>query len=60
MARCQQCKHLDKEKSNKNWIVCPDIPLSVIKANTSKDCENFSDIESVSVQRQDHRPNDNE
>jgi len=49
MERCQTCRHLDKEKSNKNWIVCTaPMPLCVILNETSKDCEKH-EIEKVEL-----------
>ena len=41
MEKCKSCINYDKNKSNKNWIVCSVIPLSVIKSNTSNNCENY-------------------
>lgn len=49
MERCQTCRHLDKEKSNENWVVCMALmPLDVILNETSKDCEKH-EIEKVEL-----------
>lgn len=41
MEQCWKCKNLDKEKSNKNWIVCPKIPISIMLSGASKTCEEY-------------------
>jgi len=41
MEKCKSCKNYDKERSNKNWVVCPKIPFSVVMSGTSEDCENY-------------------
>jgi len=44
MEQCQTCKHLDREKSNKQWTVCPFIPFEVIWEGTSKNCKKYEKI----------------
>jgi len=41
MEKCESCKKNDKEKSNKNWVVCSEMPLNVIMNKTSKNCEKY-------------------
>jgi len=42
MEKCKSCVHYDKEKSNKNWVVCKGImPVDVILSGTSENCKNY-------------------
>ena len=41
MKKCQSCRFLDKEKSSANWIVCPHLPLEVIKSGSSEKCSKY-------------------
>lgn len=41
MSKCDSCQHKDKEKSNKNWTVCPCMPVEVVVDGNSENCENY-------------------
>ena len=43
MDHCWTCSHLDRKRSNKNFIVCPCVPKSVMISGTSTDCENYAE-----------------
>jgi hypothetical protein len=43
MTKCENCKNLDTEKSNHNWTVCPVMPVAVMIANSSRNCEKFEE-----------------
>lgn len=41
MEKCKSCRECDKERSNENWVVCPEMPLSVMMSGSSEDCEKY-------------------
>ncbi len=41
MEKCKSCKHLDTIKTNKNWTVCPVMPIEVQFLGTSNNCEKY-------------------
>jgi hypothetical protein len=42
MERCKSCAHYDKERSVEGkWTVCPVMPVSVMMAQSSKDCPKY-------------------
>lgn len=41
MWRCFNCKHFDRQQSNKNWIACSNMPVDVMVDGKSEDCENY-------------------
>lgn len=44
MERCKTCKHYDREMSDKNWTVCPVIPLEVMMSSTSRNCKKYKKV----------------
>lgn len=40
MEKCKTCKNLDK-RSNKNWIVCPVMPVEVLIGGSANQCKNY-------------------
>lgn len=43
--KCKSCANFDAEKSNANWTVCKCMPVSVMVAGTSKDCEKYDEAQ---------------
>ena len=39
--RCMSCGNFLEKDSNKNWVVCTDMPLSVVENRTSDSCGNY-------------------
>jgi len=40
--KCKTCENLDKDKSNKNWLVCKIQPMPMdIVINGADNCKNF-------------------
>ncbi len=39
--KCESCKKYDRKRSNRNWVVCPKMPLSVMVSGTSENCEKY-------------------
>lgn len=46
--KCKSCANYNAKESNANWTVCKCMPLSVMVAGTSKDCEKYEEIENGS------------
>lgn len=46
MEKCKTCTHYDKEKSNKNWVVCKgtNMPVEVVITGTSENCKNYQGV----------------
>lgn len=42
--KCKICENCNKEQSNHNWIVCVNMPVSVMLSGTSDNCENFKEL----------------
>ena len=38
---CRECLNLDAAQSNENWVVCPGMPVAVIIAGNSENCEKY-------------------
>ena len=57
MKRCESCKHYDKKMSNKNWVVCPILPLGVLMSGTSKYCEKYEELDIPLVEHKNNAKN---
>jgi len=42
--KCKSCANYNSKASNANWTVCKYMPVSVMVARTSKDCEKYEEI----------------